>query len=295
MDLIGRMGRKSRNWSRRAGMVSVSLAVVAGIAVAVSTTAQADTAHRAATATLTGARPYVVGGEPASPSQFPWMVRLSMGCGGSVIAPRVVLTAAHCVAGTGATSGITATIGRTSLSMPGGEDITSTYVLRSPRYAQQQTVDWALVELAQPTTAPKLQLAAQGDTSVNAGPFTVIGWGATNEGGPQSDTLQYASVPAIDDTACAQSYPKQFKPATELCAGQPQGGVDTCQGDSGGPLVTMAAGHPVEVGIVSYGTGCARPGYPGVYGEVEAFSAEITSHLSPDGGLIKENTLFPVL
>ncbi|HEY9473265.1 MAG TPA: serine protease [Mycobacteriales bacterium] len=233
-----------------------------------------------------GARPQVVGGQDTQPGQFPWMVRLSMGCGGAVVTARVVLTAAHCVSHTGSDAGIEATIGRTRLSEPGGQTIRSDYVLRSPRYGQTGTVDWALIELAQPTSAPPLGLVSQGDLSGEADPLTIMGWGATTEGGPQSDALQFGTVPFVDDATCARSYRNQFRPQTEMCAGYPQGGVDSCQGDSGGPMVAAVGGRTVQVGIVSYGMGCARPGYPGVYAEVQSFSAEIASHLGPGGGLV---------
>lgn len=232
------------------------------------------------------ATPEVVGGADAGPGQFPWMVRLSMGCGGAVLTRWVVLTAAHCVPQTGPDNQIVATIGRVRLSAPGGQTIRSSYVLRSPRYSTQGTVDWGLVELSRPTTAPLLPLIGQGDTSAERARLTVLGWGATVEDGPQSDTLRFATVPYVDDATCARAYRNQFRPATELCAGYPQGGVDTCQGDSGGPMVADIGGRLSQVGIVSYGMGCARPGYPGVYAEVQAFSGEIASHLGGQGQLV---------
>lgn len=277
---------------RRVGAVAVMFvaALLAGGPVGLAGTAQATGPLSPGPGTTpgagTGAMPRVVGGQPAGPGQFPWMVRLSMGCGGAVLTPRVVLTAAHCVTHTGPDVGIEATIGRTRLSEPGGQTIRSDYVLRSPRYGQTGTVDWALIELAQPTDAPPLGLVGQGDLSAQYAGLTIMGWGATSEGGPQSDELRFATVPFVDDATCARSYRNQFKPQTELCAGYPQGGADTCQGDSGGPMVADVAGRTVQVGIVSYGMGCARPGYPGVYAEVQSFSAEITSHLDPGGGLV---------
>ena len=64
--------------------------------------------------------------------------------------------------------------------------------------------------------------------------------------------------------------------------------MDTCQGDSGGPMIkTLSPGAVREVGIVSYGNGCARPGFPGVYGEVQAFSNSIKSRISTTGTIIR--------
>jgi secreted trypsin-like serine protease len=242
----------------------------------------------ATAAPVAGPSPSVVGGTNAAQGEFPWMARLSMGCGGSMIAARVVLTAAHCVTRTGVNTGITATIGRANLNNTTvGQTIRSTYVFRSPQYPSTGTFDWALIELASaPATAP-LAIANQGDTSLNTGSFTIMGWGATREGGPQSATLKKATVPFVNDTTCGQAYP-ELAPATELCAGFTQGGVDTCQGDSGGPMTKRAAtGEWREVGIVSYGNGCARPGFPGVYSEVQAFSNSIKSRISASGTIIR--------
>lgn len=234
------------------------------------------------------AQPFVVGGQNAVQGQFPWTVKLSMGCGGALIAPKVVLTAAHCVEHTGAGSGITATIGKVDLRASGGESIKSAYVYRSPEYESTGAQDWALIELASASSSPPLKLADQGQTSLNTGEFTIMGWGATTEGGGQSRYLQYAKVPSVSDAACGQVYGEDLQPAYELCAGKSQGGVDSCQGDSGGPMVKAdSSGGWVEVGIVSWGQGCAERGHPGVYGEVQSFSDDIKARIGSDGTVVR--------
>ena len=260
-------------------------AAVAGVTVALSLALIGQPA--ASAAPIQGPSPAVVGGTNAAQGEFPWMTRLSMGCGGAVIASRVVLTAAHCVRRTGSYTGYTATINRANLTNTAvGQSIKSTYVYRSPQYPSTGTYDWALVELASPASVAPLSIANQGETALNSGTFTVIGWGATTEGGGQSTTLKKAGVPFVSDAVCAQSY-GELAPATELCAGYPQGGVDTCQGDSGGPMVKNVNGVWREVGIVSYGNGCARPNYPGVYSEVQAFSNAIKARISASGTIIR--------
>lgn len=98
---------------------------------------------------------------------------------------------------------------------------------------------------------------------------TVSGFGTIRSNGPQSRYLLKANVPLVEHQECKRSY----RSLTEnmVCAGYEQGGIDSCQGDSGGPLVCPQNGKFYLTGVVSYGIGCAKPGYPGVYAKVKNY------------------------
>jgi len=257
-------------------------------AAAAATVASAGTIALAAPAAAApdpvgGPSPFVVGGTRAALGEFPWMVRLSMGCGGALYSPRLVLTAAHCVRATGTNTGITATAGVVDLQSTSRIVVRSNYVHRAPGYNGRGR-DWALIRLASPiTTLPTLGVAAT--AQFNSGTFTVAGWGAPREGGAQQRFLLKAEVPFVSDATCQRAYGSSLVPGDEICAGLPQGGVDTCQGDSGGPMFRRnVAGAWVQVGIVSWGAGCARPNFPGVYTEVSTFAGQIAQAAATLGG-----------
>lgn len=175
----------------------------------------------------------VVGGSRAAQGEFPFMVRLSMGCGGALYTQQIVLTAAHCVNGTGANTGITATAGVVDLqSGTGRVQVRSTYVYRAPGY-NGDGKDWALIKLASPINLPTLKIATT--TQYNTGTFTVAGWGAATEGGAQQRYLLKATVPFMSDAACrGYSGYSGLIANEEICAGYASGGVDTCQGTPAG-------------------------------------------------------------
>ncbi|XP_023296169.2 trypsin eta [Lucilia cuprina] len=116
---------------------------------------------------------------------------------------------------------------------------------------------------------------ALANTSTPAGvSCQVSGWGKT-ERGSLSPTLRVANVSTISKTVCAISYSNGLYDGM-ICAGYLLGGTDSCQGDSGGPLVF----NNTLIGIVSWGSGCAQPGYPGVYADVRYYNKWITERNS---------------
>ena len=219
----------------------------------------------------------VVGGKVASSRKFPWAVRLSMGCGGALVAPRVVLTAGHCVGPTGPNPRIAITAGAADLKSRKAITLRSVQVIRAAGFVTEtRGDDWAVVRLDRSLSLPTLALAPEG--SADTGTFTVMGWGQTREGSlRQERRLHYANVPTIGDEECAKAYRKagvELVRDESICAGRH--GVDTCQGDSGGPMVHReSGGRWVQVGIVSWGLGCARDGYFGVYTQISTFRPAI--------------------
>ncbi|WP_031009809.1 S1 family peptidase, partial [Streptomyces rimosus] len=124
----------------------------------------------------------IVGGTKASQGEFPFMVRLSMGCGGALYAKDIVLTAAHCVNGSGPNTDITATAGVVDLQDSQAVSVKSTEVLQAPGY-NGKGKDWALIKLAKPIDLPTLKIAT--DDKLTNGEFDIAGWGADKEGGDQ--------------------------------------------------------------------------------------------------------------
>jgi secreted trypsin-like serine protease len=205
------------------------------------------------------------------------MVRLSMGCAGALVAPRVVLTAGHCVDGSGPDTDISVIAGSVDLQSPAAITVRSTEVIRAPGFrSETRGDDWAVIRLARELDLPTLELS-QG-ASGDQGTFTIMGWGQISETAlRQQRRLRYATVPTVPDSTCTAEYRKagvKLVAGESICAGR--AGVDTCQGDSGGPMVRRdATGRWLQVGIVSWGLGCARRGYPGVYSQVSAFRTAI--------------------
>ncbi|NWV43504.1 ACRO protein, partial [Grantiella picta] len=153
-------------------------------------------------------------------------------------------------------------------------------LLRHQWYSHaDMSYDIALVELDYPIQcSPYIQMACVPDATLAVSELEncwIAGWGATSEIDETStDHLQEAEVQLIDLQVCNSSRWYTGEVHTHnLCAGYPQGGIDTCQGDSGGPLMCQdnTADFWWVIGVTSWGRGCARPRQPGVYTSTQYF------------------------
>ena len=253
----------------RARSTAAALAAGAAALLAAPSAVAAPQPIVGGSATTTDAYPFVMQITDASQNQF---------CGGTLVAPAKVVTAAHCMVGE-SPRGVRVVGGRTLL---GGSDGTVAEVSRIWTHPDYTDVtdgsDVAVLTLSSEMPYTPAEYVSAADTSVYA-PGTetrVLGWGTTRENGGSSDQLRTATVPVVSDTDCGASYGSDYVAGDMVCAGLPEGGVDACQGDSGGPLLVEG----VLAGITSWGEGCARAGYPGVYSRLTAFSDLVTEQVT---------------
>ncbi|XP_066964773.1 trypsin-1-like [Macrobrachium rosenbergii] len=230
----------------------------------------------------------IVGGDEAAPGEFPHQISMQVNsifgryhsCGGSVYNENYVITAAHCTEGLGA-SDVVVVAGEYDLSVESGDEQTidaEALTAHESFDTKSMENDVALIKLSTPLVindmVKAIELPAQLELVEPGTVCTTTGWGTTSEGGSLPDKLRKVDVPVVADESCRESYGASDIVDSMLCAGYPEGGKDTCQGDSGGPFVCGGKLH----GIVSWGYGCARPNYPGVYTEVAYFRDWIEEH-----------------
>lgn len=273
----------------------------------------------------------VVGGDMAPAGAWPWQVlviipavqpggaKTAMMCGGSVIAQRWVLTAAHCLQNLDK-SRVIAVIEQQYVTSPKLlSELNPKFVHRGihayvhPRYrydpqrpaADTHEYDIALLRLGDSMRSRAVVPLMRSDAALE-GPdvqAVVTGWGRMHEVDDQGrdprtgqkvrpedidpQRLMQVEIPLVATSQCRAAYQRLGTRGViderNLCAGVQQGGKDSCQGDSGGPLVARSAGGGwMQIGVVSWGEGCGRPGFPGIYTRVSAFADWIRQTVGSD-------------
>ncbi|XP_031167141.1 ovochymase-1 isoform X2 [Sander lucioperca] len=220
----------------------------------------------------------IIGGQEAWAHSWPWQVSLcyvsTPACGGAVITPLWVVSAAHCFKRYNKAPFWTVLAGKHDLDDPNepGQQLVGVSLIEShPGYdTRTKANDVALLKLQQPLTfntfvrpidvwmapLPTLQSC------------TITGWGSSRENGARVNRLQEVNVTILPSDVCNKYYTSGILPSM-FCAGKDEGGVDACQGDSGGPLSCFTGSRYELAGLVSWGVGCGRARKPGVYTQVQ--------------------------
>ncbi|CRL01385.1 CLUMA_CG014174, isoform A [Clunio marinus] len=227
----------------------------------------------------------IVGGQNADPNEWPWVAVLFNGgrqfCGGSLIDDIHILSAAHCVAHMSSwdVARLTVRLGDHNIRISTEVKHIERKVKRVVRHKgfDSRTLynDIAILTLDQRVPFSKsvkpVCLPLSGSRQFHGLSGTVVGWGSLRENGPQPSVLQEVNLPIWTNAECKAKYGPAAPGGiieSMICAGQAR--KDSCSGDSGGPLV-INDGKWTQVGVVSWGIGCGKGQYPGVYTRVTSF------------------------
>ena len=232
-------------------------------------------------------KPRIVGGNVVNPpSRYPFMVSIVSKegtanpqhvCGGTLVAPNVVLSAAHCYNLADAIQ-----IGRFDIGFDSTETFQELQIIEKrvhERYnADSQDFDYMMVKLESSVNSIYTPISLD-DGKINLeneDEFLVMGWGKESESADTGSTvLRETAVDLFDSNECNRILPGMI---TENMFCAKRAGTDSCYGDSGGPIIS-ADGKEVQVGIVSWGVGCADNTYPGVYARISSQYSWIRSYI----------------
>lgn len=235
----------------------------------------------------------IIGGDKVSSTDTKWdsIVALvsdrenpnTQFCGGTLINQNWVLTAAHCVEGESAGS---IWIGYNSYALDDTMSVVSVKrLIKHPNYnTSTEDNDIALIELnSSITSITPMQIDT--NNTLQAGECTMVaGWGARTYTNSTASSFPYdlyeVAVPLVNNSVCNDSL-SYSGDITEnmLCAGYLNGTYDSCSGDSGGPLISSENGVIKQIGVVSWGIGCALSDYPGVYTKIQNYSTWINGYI----------------
>jgi secreted trypsin-like serine protease len=270
----------------------MAIALLASLVVAATATASPQVTNPQATAS-------VIGGHNTTIAKYPSLAYIEgaaattgYACTGTVVAPRVVLTAGHCVEDLESSSitepsAIAVATGISNLErIPRAQISQVVQVLAYPKFDPTKLHgDAGLLILASPVAAPPIALATPADAGLyEAGDqLTIAGWGIDDRNtGHAPNQLQAATVPIEEASRCEEAtrrfYPF-FEPSRQLCTlDVPHFKITTCHGDSGGPAIaTRPDGSMVEVGVTSLGDGTCNPTSPAVFTRTDQISSWVQS------------------
>ncbi|TDG43825.1 hypothetical protein AWZ03_009736 [Drosophila navojoa] len=229
----------------------------------------------------------IVGGHPINITDAPYQISLQFkleglfkhNCGGSLISKEWILTAAHCTFGKQANQ-LRVRLG-TSEKSRNGQVLRIKKIVNHEKYKDKiYDYDFSLLQLEEPIefdeTKQPVQLPKQGQEFKDGEMCYVSGWGETRNSTESNEWLRQVKVPLVNQEECKKKY-SRYNGVTDsmICAGYSEGSKNACQADSGGPLVN---GDGVLVGVVSWGSLCALPNYPTVYGRVSHVREWIREH-----------------